>query len=199
MSVRLRLASIWMPRSAMIREIDRIRSRTDAALDALLAEHEHGTKKEEIEEKGRRPEDLRMAMAQGHERKVRALIEKVGRDRAISLGREALYRTGVELGKEAKDRLGVKDTEEDLLRAARIIYRILGIDFRLEDGPSGEIMVVTSCALSHHYSHESCIIMSAVDEGTVHGLCPMAGMQFLERMTDGSSKCVARLDFLEQA
>ncbi len=197
MSARLRLASLWMPRFMMVREIERIRSSTDAALDDLLAEHAPGSLKEEREGPCRRLEERRAAMARGHERKVRALIEGVGRERAITLGREALFRTGLALGEEAKGRLGVKDTKSDLLRAAGVLYRILGIEFNMVGGPEGDGMEVSRCALSQHYSQEACMILSAVDEGTVSGLSPRAGMLFEERITDGSPRCVARITFQE--
>ncbi len=197
MSARLRLASLWMPRFLMVREIERIRSSTDAALDALLAEHAPEALNEKREEPGRRLEEHRAAMARGHERKVRALIAAVGREKAIGLGREALFRTGLALGREAKGRLGVKDTKDDLLRAAGVLYRILGIEFNIVTGPGGDRMEVARCALSQHYSGEACMVLSAVDEGTVSGLGPRAGMRFEERITDGSPRCVARIEFRE--
>lgn len=198
MSVRLRLASIWMPRYIMVREIERIRASTDAALDALLAEHALAAVKEDAVS-SRRLEERRAAMARGHDRKVRALIEGVGREKAILLGREALFRTGLALGREARHRLGVKDTEDDLLRAAGVLYRILGIEFTVVAGPGGDRMEVTCCALSAHYSLEACEILSAVDEGTVTGLSPRASMRFERRITDGSPRCVARIDLREVA
>ena len=76
-------------------------------------------------------------MARGHERKVRILIEGLGRERAIALGRDALFRTGMGLGKEAKARLGVtKDTKDDLVRAAKVLYHILGIELIVVAGPN---------------------------------------------------------------
>jgi hypothetical protein len=198
MSVRLRLVSLWMPRFMMAREIERIRASTDAALDALLAEHAPGALKDEPGANGRRLEERRTAMARGHEKKVRALIEALGRERAIELGREALFSTGLDLGKDARSRLGVKDTKDDLLRAAGVLYRILGIEFTVA-GPGGERMMVTRCALSQHYSKEACMVLSAVDEGAVSGLSPRAAMLFEERITGGSPSCVARIEFREGA
>lgn len=197
MSIRLRMASLWMPRSLMEREIERIRSSTDAALDALLAIHHPDAVIEKEEMAGRGLEDKRSAMARSHERKVRALIDSVGRERAIGLGREALFLTGQVLGREAKVRLGVKDTREDLLRAARVLYRILGIDFYLVAGPEGERMEVTRCSLSPHYTKDTCTVLSAVDEGTFSGLCPGASLQFKEYISNGSARCVAMIDFKE--
>jgi hypothetical protein len=198
MSIRLRLVSVWMPRFMMAREIERIRSRTDEALDTLLAEHALEAPSIGKEELGRTLEERRAAMARGHEKKVRTLIEGVGRERAINLGREALFSTGLALGREAKGRLGVRDTREDLLRAAGVLYRILGIEFIVVAGPEGDRMEVTRCALSPHYSPEACLILSAVDEGTVSGLGPRAGLLFEKRITDGSPRCVASIRFQEE-
>jgi hypothetical protein len=182
----------------MAREIERIWSTTDAALDALLAEHAPEYQMEGRQEPGRRLEERRAAMALSHERKVRALIEAVGRERAISLGREALFPVGLALGKDARDRLGIKDTKEDLLRAAGVLYRILGIEFIVESGPGGDRMEVIRCALSQHYSREACMVLSALDEGAVSGLSPRGSMLFDERITDGSPRCVARIEFREE-
>jgi hypothetical protein len=176
----------------MLQEIERIRSSTDIALDALLAGHVPG-RKEEMK-MPRTLEEARAEMAQSHERKVKALIENFGRERAISLGREALFRTGLELGREAKTRLAVKDSKNDLFRAARVLYLILGIEFNIVVGPEGERMEVFRCPLSQHYSQVTCMIMSAVDEGTFSGLNPHVGLSFKEHITDGASKCVAIID-----
>ena len=137
-------------------------------------------------------------MARGHERKVRTLIEGVGRERAIALGREALFRTGLALGKEAKARLRVKGTKDDLFRAAKVFYQVLGIEFIILAGPNGERMEVTRCALSPHYSPETCAILSAVDEGAASGISPGARMLFREHITDGTPRCLATIDFWEE-
>jgi len=195
MSLRLNLVSIWMPRSMMAREIERIRASTDAALDALLAQYVPGAVVENPRIAVRNLEDRRAAMAQGHERKVRTLVESLGRERAIGLGREALFHTGLALGKDAKVRLKVNDTRGDMLKAARVLYHILGIEVVIVSGPEGERMEVIRCSLSPHYSRDACSILSAVDEGTFKGLCPGAGLQFMRSITDGSPRCVAILDF----
>jgi len=196
MSARLRLVSLWMPRRMMDREVERIRARTDAALDALLAVHAPGAAANEEDGPGL---DTRAAMARGHERRVRALIDAVGREKAIALGREALYPVGVALGREARGRLAARDTLDDLVRAAGVMYRVLGIEFSMASGPEGRRMVVSRCALSRHYSPEACMMLSAVDEGAVSGLCPRAAMRFTERITDGSPCCVATVEMREGA
>ena len=142
-------------------------------------------------------ETRREAMAEGHMRRVHGLIEAVGEKEAVRLGREALFRTGLQLGKEAKVQLGVGDDRKDLIRAAMVLYRILGIEFTVVPSPQGERLEVSRCALSSFYSRETCLILSAVDEGVVSGLSTNAGMLFEQRITDGSPVCLAILSFRE--
>ncbi len=197
MSVRLRLASLWMPRFVKVREIDRIRSLTYAALDELLAEHVPGAVEVEGENQAHRLEDRRAAMALGHRKRVEALIRGVGREKAILLGRNSLYPIGKALGRDARRRLGVGDTRKELLQAASVMYDILGIEFTVSTGPEGDQLVVSSCALSSYYSSDVCAILSAVDEGAVSGLNPGAKMLFREHLTDGSPRCVASISIKE--
>jgi hypothetical protein len=131
-------------------------------------------------------------MAAAHNARVNALVEALGRERAVREGREALFPVGVMLGKEAKKRLGVGDGPDDLERAARILYRALGIEFTLEKRPDGAMMMrVHRCALAGHYTPEACEVLSAADEGVVSGLNPKLAMRFVQRMTGGSAVCIA--------
>jgi hypothetical protein len=198
MSVRLRLASLWMPRFVKAREIDRIRSLTYAALDELLAEHAPGTLEVGEEDNPRRLEERRGVMALGHRKRVEALIKGVGREKAILLGRDSLYPIGKALGRDARRRLGVGDTKKELLRAASVIYDILGIEFTVSTGPDGDRLVVSRCALSSYYSRDVCMVLSAVDEGAVSGLNPGAEMRFREHLTDGAPICVASISIKEE-
>ena len=192
MSIRLRAASAWMPRFLMAREVDRIRARTNEALDALLSRNRLEVPKDEGG--GANLEERRKAMALDHRRRVEALVDGLGHERAVELGRETLYRTGQELGRDARARLGVKDSKDDLLLAALVLYRILGIEFTV----SGEVLEVRRCALSEHYSPDTCLVLSAVDEGVVSGLSPRARMRFEKRLVDEYPMCVARIS-LEEA
>ncbi|MDW5562087.1 MAG: hypothetical protein SA339_02590 [Methanomassiliicoccus sp.] len=196
MSLRLTIASRWMPRFLMSREVQRIEARTNATLDALLrsagSHPPEGTKARAKDLEGHRA-----AMAGGHEIRVRALIDALGREEAIRAARSALNDTGMELGREAKASLGVGGSSEDLMRAAAVMYRILGIEFSVLDTPDGRRMAVRRCALSQVYSHDACLMLSAVDEGVVSGLNPMASMRFTERMTGGAPCCLASITLKE--
>ncbi len=52
------------------------------------------------------------------------------------------------MGKEAKVRLKINDNRSDMLKAARVLYNILGIEFVIVSGPEGERMEVIRCSLS---------------------------------------------------
>ncbi|OPY33815.1 MAG: hypothetical protein A4E31_00061 [Methanomassiliicoccales archaeon PtaU1.Bin030] len=197
MSLRLQLASCWMPRFMKVREIERIRSSTFAALDKLLEEHVPGGLMNEGDPRSRRLEDRRAAMAQGHRRRVEALIRGVGRENAIPLGRTALFSVGEAMGRNARRRLGVGETRRELLQAVGVMYNILGIEFTVSTGPGGDRLVVSRCALSPHYSKDVCTVLSAVDEGAVSGLNPGAKMLFREHLTDGAPQCVASISIEE--
>lgn len=195
MTFRLRLLSLYMPRSLMAREVDRIRARTFAAMDELLISH--GVK---VPTGGPMPagmgvEGRRADMALGHRMRAEALVEALGEERAVALARDALFKTGVELGKDARERLRMDGSAEDLVRAAKVMYRVLGIDLSLYDSPEGKRMEVHRCALARHYTSATCRMLSAVDEGTVTGLDPRAEMRFQERITGGAPRCVAAIRF----
>jgi hypothetical protein len=197
MSLRLRIASFWMPGFLMNRELERITIRTNTALDELLVKHGSTAIAESPVVNRGLIEERRAAMAIGHEMRVKALVQAMGTDEAIQAARETLFAVGLDMGKDAKARLGVGDGKEDLERAARIMYDILGIEFEITDAPGGEVMRVTRCALSKHYSREACLMLSAVDEGVVSGLNPRAEMRFKERITGGSPACIALITIKE--
>lgn len=197
MSVRLAAASLWLPPWTVRRELERVAAATTSVLDRLLAEHSV-----EPPERGRRDDvplcgslnRQRAALASAHTARVARLIEILGRDEAIGEARRALFEAGTRLGGEARRRLAVRETREDLLRAARILYRILGIRFQAEWISRGEATVrIGCCALARGYSPEVCLALSATDEGVVAGLWPGARLEFETRITEGREACVARL------
>ncbi len=204
MTVKLRLLSIWTPRRILIRELDRVAALTTGALDGLLRERAPGRRVADIP-LGGSLEERRAAMAANQRARVAALVEALGAEEAVRAGREALFPVGERLGREARGRLGVGDGFGDLVRAAKVLYRVLGINFDIaREGPGagtesepesepGATLLVDRCALSEHYTREACLILSAADEGVVRGLNPAMGMEFRERITEGAPKCVAQL------
>ncbi len=194
-------ASFFLPPWISRRELDRIARATTAALDVLLAQRAPESldairRDERLPRRvsGRGLAGRRAAMAQAHNARVAALCGVCGED-GIRLARQALFRVGVELGQEARHALKVRNTERDLLGAARLLYRILGIRFRAEStGQNRALVSIDRCALSSVYSPEACLALSAVDEGVVAGLHPGARLRFVERMTEGKATCQAWLE-----
>jgi hypothetical protein len=175
--------------------LDRVLRATTAALDGLLAEHAPGElKRIRASESGlpRRREARRAGMAQAHARRMLTLAGALGEEKAVELARARLFPVGVILGREARRFLGVGDDREDLERAARALYRVLGIAFRLDPGPPVRL-VVERCALAPHYGPVTCRALSAVDEGVVRGLNPRLRLSFSERLTGGAAACVATI------
>jgi len=197
-SLRLRVAAAWTPEAALVGLVDRLARSTLEALDALVAEHAPGgaaPRRDEATAPAGGLEQRRAAMASAQGARVRALVEALGRERAVEAGREALYPVGVRLGEEARRALGVGDGLGDLERAARILYRALGIDFTLERREGGAMLMrVHRCALACRYSEEACEVLSAADEGVVAGLSPGHRMRFERRMTGGPAECLARIE-----
>lgn len=175
--------------------LDRVARTTNGALDDLLAEHALDELKRIRAREGRHPWRLparRARMAQCHCLRVLALARALGEERAVELARARLFPVGVALGREARRFLGVSDALDDVERAARVLYRTLGITFRLDPGPPTRL-IVERCALAQHYGSLVCRALSAVDEGVLAGLNPRLRMAFSERLTDGCPACIAEI------
>jgi hypothetical protein len=93
------------------------------------------------------------------------------------------------LGMALRRRLRIGTTEE-ALAAARVVYRILDIDFR--GNRPGDI-VIERCSFSSVYSAEVCRIISSLDAGLVAGLTDGGRLTFSERITEGRTRCLARI------
>jgi hypothetical protein len=138
-------------------------------------------------------------MAQNHARLVEALESAIGHDKAVALGRESLYSVGLALGKQIRSKLGVGESQTDLIKASKILYRVLGISFHIEwiDQNSG-VAVIEHCALSEHYSKLTCEVLSATDEGVITGLQPNVKMKFTQYITGGCQNCRATLNLKQK-
>jgi hypothetical protein len=193
MSLKLRLASLWLPSFLIKKELDHVADVTIGCLDQLLLKY-----KPDIMETISRADlpmdgnldDHRRIMAHAHNGRVESLIEIMGYENAVKIGRKYLFKAGLKLGREARKRLIVNDDLPDLVRAARVLYRVLGIEFEIEYGDEVTI-IVSKCCLSNYYTPETCRILSAADEGVVQGLNENIHMKFTQRMTDGPSECLA--------
>jgi hypothetical protein len=193
-SLRLLLASVWLPSYVQKSEVDRVAATTTDALRSVL-EEEAPSELQKVSTEIKTPsgsiEKRRAVMAANHSLLLKALSDGVGRDRAVELGREALYKVGVSLGEDSRRRLGVGDSVEDLLTAARVMYSVLGISFTVKEEGGDNHMEVYRCALSEHYNELTCTVLSAVDEGVFRGLNPRASMSFERRITSGFPTCMA--------
>ncbi len=139
------------------------------------------------------PADFREAMAAKHARLVRLLVERKGLEAGVNEGREAMHAAGVDLGSRLRSRLRLDDGEDDLLAAARLLYRMLGIGFDVERDGRGARILVRGCSLSGGYGPLTCEVISAMDEGVVEGLNPRARMTFTRRNSPSSCLCEAGL------
>lgn len=98
-----------------------------------------------------------------------------------------LFRGAFRLGADLRRRMRVRSRTE-AMRAARIVYRGLGIDFR----PMGDCTVVVGrCRFSSTYTGEVCELISALDRGLLAGLAYYGQLRFSLRLTDGASECRA--------
>ena len=190
---------MWTPNYVVSKELENIYRSTTRALKSLLPEN-----KLDISETIRLDgaellgsvNEKRATMAKEHTILVEALVAALGHDKALQLGREALFEVGKNLGKETRQKLGVGNEPRDLIKAAKILYRVLGIDFSVQwlDETKGTL-VVDHCELARKYSELTCLFLSATDEGVVRGLEPNATMTFKERITGGCPKCIAEIQF----
>jgi hypothetical protein len=197
MGLRLIFLSWWTPKYVIRRELANVSDRTNSALQSLLSSYVHQeSATTQTEQKPKNVEEQRAIMAKTHTRLVEALEAAVGHDKAVKLGREALFSVGQELGRQTRRKLGVGNNPKDLTRAAKILYRVLGITFHLEwlDN-SNATATIDQCALAEQYSKLTCEVLSATDEGVINGLLPNVTMQFKKYMTSGCKSCKASLHF----
>jgi hypothetical protein len=193
---RLSLLYWWTPNYIIKRELRNVSSQTTKALKTLIASYAPQEVAATDQQFPTRISEQRAMMAQTHTKLVIVLEAAVGHEKAVALGRESLFAVGVNLGKQTRGKLGVGDNPKDLIRAAKILYRILGIEFNLEWlDDSNAVAIINRCALSEQYSKLTCEVLSATDEGVMKGLQPNVTMQFAEYMTSGCPNCRANIHF----
>lgn len=194
MSIKLKIASFWLPDFILKRELDNVAKKTMEGLNNVLKLHAPG-KMVEINDKDEvlrgNMKERREIMAKAHNNRVMALIKELGYNNAIKIARKSMSDVGFQLGQEARHKLGIGNSFKDLESAAKILYKILGIEFKIEYKSGKLIMIVNRCALSKYYSPEACVVLSAADEGVVRGLNENMNMEFKERITEGASECIA--------
>jgi hypothetical protein len=98
-----------------------------------------------------------------------------------------MFRNAFVVGAACRQQFGLK-TPADAMRMARVIYRLLRIDFL--GAPEGPVLV-RSCFFSAYYSAAVCRLISALDSGLVAGLSGGGSLRFSERITAGHRCCRA--------
>ena len=197
MSFRLTMARLLRRESVLSRELERVAEMTTAVLDDMLDDHAPSALAaiRASDEPMRGDLDRRrLVMADGHQRRVAALVDALGEEDAVAEGRRRLFPVGERLGMEARSRLGVGDDMDELVAAVELLYRSLGIDVTSEETDNGSwILLVNRCALSHRYEPTTCMLMSAADEGMVRGLNPKVELTFRGRVSEEHPHCNAVL------
>ena len=198
MGLKLAFLSWWTPKFIISRQLDAVSAATTKALEDVLFAHASISSVRVAVDDGKSLGAIcgkRAAMARQHTIMVDALVEALGRETAVKVGREALFKVGEQFGRQNRVRLGVGDSKGDLVRAARIMYRVLDINFKVEWlGPEQAKLTVNRCALASNYSELTCEVLSATDEGAVNGLNPNMHMKFEQRITGGCKFCTAKIE-----
>ncbi len=177
MSLRLRLAGIGLPGPLRRKEIRRLAERTARAFEVPAPRLGKGPV---------------AAAWLAFARFTQEQASRLPRDEASRLAvRERLRREAEAMGRDLGRRLGVR-SRPDVLRAARILYRAMGIDLVPE--PDGRIRVA-SCSCASIYTPDTCRTIAALDEGLLSGLAGGGRLTFSARLTEGAPACAARFEF----
>ncbi len=115
--------------------------------------------------------------------------ERLGRREDLAALQERLYWSAYQLGRMHGKMLRAQSIEQ-VMALARVLYRILRIDFRGD--VRGEV-TIRRCYFSRFYSAQVCSVMSAMDRGLVAGLSDGGRLVFSARITEGEPCCRARL------
>lgn len=181
MNIRLGLAKIYVPRYLKKKKVTQLFEMSARAFQAEMPET-----------KGLTLEDRLKTYAEWTKDQAERILRE-NRDGEAS--REKLYQNALKLGLETRRRLNVRNREE-FLAAARILYKILNIDFQ---GSVGGDIIVRKCYFSLFYTSEVCRLMAALDEGILAGLAGGGRLDFRQRLSEGKECCLAHFRFEEFA
>jgi hypothetical protein len=189
MSIKLFLMSIWIPKFVLNKELEQTSDILNKQINDLMERYSISKPHIDNQLKGSM-EERRLIMANNHEILLNCIIERLGFEKALKVCREELFKAGYKMGCDTKKRLKVKNIEDSIV-AARIIYKVLGINFIVEEKGKDIVLRIKSCELSASYSQRTCEIMSAVDEGVIMGLNDKMSMKFINKITEGADECTA--------
>jgi len=102
---------------------------------------------------------------------------------------DKLYRHSYELGNSYRKKFHIA-TLTEAMDACKILYRILGIDFRSSEDGTIKILL---CYFSPYYSASTCRLLSFLDAGLMAGLSGGAQLIFSQRITEGFHCCSAEI------
>lgn len=177
MSLRLRVAEQYLPAVVRRRGLGALMRRTARAFAADA------------------PDIARLPMDEALRRFARFTREQADRVAAspeeAARARDRLRREARDFGAGLRRRLGVT-SRRDAMRAARVLYRAMGVDLRASLAGS---IVVRSCSFSSTYTCGTCALMAAMDEGLFAGLAGEGRLEFTARITEGAACCVAFFAF----
>jgi hypothetical protein len=177
--LRLRIAEIWLPASLKRRRLADLMDVTARAFGIAAPAVPY-----------RSLRDASLALA----RLTREGASRVASDAAARAESARRLRSGgAALGAKLRSDLGVR-TRGDVMRAARLLYWAISIDFR---GTVEGDIIISDCSFRSAYTPEICGIVSALDEGVLSGLAGGGRLAFSARLTDGAPACRASFDFPE--
>jgi len=101
--------------------------------------------------------------------------------------KQRLYRNAYRMGEKLRKDFRI-ETQVEVLRLSKILYKILKIDFT--GYTSGEV-IIKRCFFSQFYTPDVCGIISSLDEGVAAGLSAGGRLVFKERITEGNECCQA--------
>jgi hypothetical protein len=120
--------------------------------------------------------------------------EAIAAGRDLNEVHDRLYTGAFRIGSELRRMLRLTSMA-DVMAAARLLYRGLGIDFR--GTPDGDV-TIPHCYFSDFYSSDVCRVISALDDGFMAGLAGGGRLIFLQRITEGHGQCRACFTRLER-
>ena len=180
MNVRLALASAYVPGFMKRKQLDDLLRRSAAAFGVPAPDVEGKSYRECLRAFATFTAELSEAAWRGDRRDATTVRTRL-RGAACDAGREI----------RRKLRIG---TRVDAMKAARLVYRMLGIDF---DGRTDGTIVIRSCAFSRVYTPRACALVSGLDEGLLAGLAGEGRLEFSARITEGCARCEATFHFAD--
>ena len=108
--------------------------------------------------------------------------------------KKRLFHNAYQLGEKYSKKFRIQALDE-VMKLARILYRIIGIDFH--GNVQGEI-IINRCYFSKFYSNQVCQVMSAMDKGVLAGLANRGELIFSSRITENQSCCQANFVLSEK-